>query len=235
MEQDPASSADSDSEASLQSSDLDDLIDDVVESVDKLSKVAFAINKSSAQSHKVKGAAYEDWEDGTNKNELFERLVSVVLEHRYPNISFNLKHRLTTTISQRRRQLVYLRKNRPKAIQGGFIDTEARSNPSFMASSPSQETLGDRELLTAKTEVLRINPSTPNLMRSQTTASILPPVLFRDNKFSVALGLSYSQLSQLTEEDLPPPPSINHGEKYFQCPYCYLLLSHEKAGTEAWR
>ena len=207
-----------------------------MESVDKLAQIAFAIRKSSGWSRNARGAVYEEWEDGINKSAIFQQYIANVLQFRLPGTNVNVRRRLVVAISERRRQFAYFRRHQKKLFYGtsdNFETFKIRAQPNSGETSGKQGKIAEASNISGS---FTAKLSAPSLLLSQTTASTLHPELFvRDTGSSISSGSSRSQASGQVDASLPPPPADNKNDRYFQCPYCCLLLPRAKLKRRAWR
>ena len=237
----PSSESESSSEDTWQEPSLEDYLDDIVESIDKLVKITKAIRQASAYSGNSKAQAYEDVEQGpdgpVNKSQIFEQFIGDFLEKRYRQTDSNIRARLQRAISRCNRHFAYRRRYQQKLFYGTDEVMEARSNvlpapKQAIVPTLSQPIHGDvpANVHSKRSEVRTYAPS------SHMTASTLRPD-FRpfDTKSSVISGSSFSRLSRKPSDDLPPAPPLEAGDRYFQCPYCCVLLPRNKSDPRAWR
>ena len=247
-EQSPlVSDSESDSSNSWQGPNLEDFLRYVTESVDKLVKITRAMKTASAHSRSARAQAYEEWEDGPdgpiNKSKLFEDFVGTFLEYRYRELHPNVRLRLQKAISRCSRQIAYRRKDKRKLLYGSNGNVTVVENkpspmpqPEVPPATRSQTASQSRSLSGQQLDRGFNHLKTSSHRGSNMTGSTLSPGFNPlDSKSSVSSGSSYSRLSGNPFHDLPPPPPLQAKDRFFQCPYCCILLPRNKSKPRAWR
>ena len=228
---------------------LDICLKDISSSIDRLATVTRTIRKASGQSKNAKAQTYEDWADSPdgpiNRSAMFESFIGTFLEFQFRDVDERVRSRLQTAVSRCRRRIAYRRRHQEKLVYGKS-SSWVESGLQDLSLSASQAVLTNATLSLASNACPADTPNQPNttLMStferrsplSQTTASALR-YDFRpsDTKSSVVSGSSRSRLSGQVESDIPPPPPMKPGEKYFECPYCCLPLPKSKAKVRTWK
>lgn len=232
------SDSESHSDKSAHVPSVEDFLNDISGSVDKLVQISRAIKNSSAFNWSVKAEAYEEWEDELgvpiNKSERFKVFVGTLLEHRYHDLHVDVRNRLRDSISRCPRRIAYQKKCQPRLSYGGAkITAENQDRPAAML--PVLPTPGS--MAVQQPIQLATFPVAQSQQGSYMSASTLNPDFNPfgcEKRSSVSSGSSYSRLQVNPEEGLPPPPPLKGNERYFQCPYCFIQLPRKRAKRRAW-
>ena len=216
------SDSESSSDATWQEPSLEVYLDDVAESVNKLVKITRAIRQSSSKYRSSKAQAYEDIEAGPdgpiNHSEIFEKFIGEYLSKRYHETNGNVRARLQSAISCRRRHFAYRKRHQQKLFYGNIRGTEARSDgqaKSKIAITPPLLQPAETNTVPVHIPLSRINVR-PNAPSTQITASTLRPDFHPlEIKSSIISGSSHSRLSRDPNDHLPPAPPLRAGERLF--------------------
>ena len=220
---------------------MEDFLNDISGSVDKLVQISRAIKNSSTSNWSIKAEAYEEWEDELgvliNKSERFKVFVGILLEHRYRDLHVDVRNRLRESISRCHRRIAYQKKCQPKlSYEGAKMVTENQGRSVAMLSVlPTPGSKAAQQLIQLATAPTA--PIAQSQRGSYMSASTLSPEFNpfgSENRSSVSSGSSYSRLQANQEEELPPPPPLKGNQRYFQCPYCFIQLPRKRAKRRAW-
>lgn len=214
---------------------LEEALAAVKDDIDIIHKFSNTIRKASVESHNMRAVAnftYKD-EDGNDLGQLFkDNFATPLLETKFPKAHKKVQTRLASTMSLRRRRILY-RKSRygaePIRILPKHTAVENIKQPSKIVESTnfSKSKTGDWEhsrLQLARTQVLS---------RAH-TATTLDSGKFRKASTPSRLSSAETILS-MKDDDIPPKPTTAEGLEPM-CPYCFLvLLGDDATNPKKWR
>ncbi|KAL9110446.1 MAG: hypothetical protein Q9227_004990 [Pyrenula ochraceoflavens] len=207
-------------------------LDHIVDVVNKLSSLARVIQTSGVRSRIFQAANYVHYDNGTNLTKNFEeKYLPDTLRHRY-QLTEPLLSRLSRAISLRRRRFMYQLTHQKNLTYGVEVDHASRymDSPAEHAvnstNSPQAGTPARR--LAAALRHNQVQSGTARLTRASAPSSVPLESIVSE----MIVPMSKSSVETI---DTPPPPPLEKGAKYFQCPYCCLLVGADKATEAAWR
>lgn len=221
--------------------DLDVLIEDIGDIIDRLYKISTKIRNSATRTLSPKALYFKEVDPLSGVDlfdqfaDLDERHIREVLRAYQPDnplvgASFLVK-RLGQANTRRRKQFRYWRAHREKMARATAEIKQSRTNlPEIDPSRPerAKTVLGDEPRIVVSQQ------ESPSL----TTATRLDPVKIKmDDQESIISISSYAPSIQGSDETVQfplPTPNISKG-KYFECPYCFTLCSSVYLQRKAWR
>lgn len=233
-----SSSCEEDGQATVPTSELQDRYLAIVDTINRLYAQSIAIESSALRNRNSKAASYTEKDEyGNDISELFESYAFERLRREYPEAADFLISRLVASVSQRRRQFMYVREGRrlptqevPSAdtlppTQSMAQEISAASDISSLSpSSGIRAWLKDYD-----SKVGDIQPS------SFTETTLVPRDDMSDYGRSVISASTMESFVQDRELDLPPVPETRTTGKDFECPYCCTIVPAKTGSEKAWR
>jgi hypothetical protein len=234
-------SSDEDEDILPSQEELNERFSNIVESVERLSKIVSAIRDASRQqSRDLRGAAYVEWEDGINMSERFENYVGIVLDRRPDTRLLHppLRQRLKQAIGQRQRQFAYQQRHQQKLYGANHIlgrpeiqtKVTARSGPVHpkardnMSSIPTTRASPTAEVVPRPTALSHTVASTFDERR-----------LVVASRSSTITGSSATSAAGHVHDAFPPPRFVEGRMQDIPCPYCHQVLAASTLKRSKWR
>ncbi|KAF2012654.1 hypothetical protein BU24DRAFT_395691 [Aaosphaeria arxii CBS 175.79] len=226
---------------------------DVVDIIDNLYKLSVRIRQPTLRNRSLKAASYrpKDPETGVDILEQYAQwdllhtreLITSLREGRTSQVQIEndaLVDHLSFAVTLRRRQFKYWKRHRDKLAVPVMHETPAHNitpvvdrpdiplqqdsaqpkieNPAITALKPTSSEKTGRTLLSG-TEVTQHHQSLDEIIDSKSVTSYATTV--RD---LTGRGI-----------ELPPPPKSAHGDKDFECPYCFIICPARYGRGRSWR
>jgi hypothetical protein len=202
--------------------------------VEKLVKISVAIRKSSSKARNLRADAWEEKEeDGFNTVDLFEKSFLLILEKRY-GLTDPLKSRICAAVCTQKHRMKYRQAHQEILHFGAEFDLSHQERQPHFASPPLVETSGTNTEMKGRIETAQ---SYTNRLTLYTEATKYTKVNLDQTYLASAAHISnISSNSYAVKATIPKPPPMRPGMKYFQCPYCCILIPREKADSiTKWR
>lgn len=210
------------------------LLENISDLVEKLVKISVAIRKSGLKARNLRADAWEDKdEDGLDTTDNFEKSLSLILEKRY-GLTGPLNLRICAALGKQKHRIKYWKLHQEKLSFGKEFDRTDQDRQLHGASRHLTETSGTHREISQHVKVAQ---SHATRLTKHTEATAYTKIDFDQKPIASSAPIStISSNSYALKATIPKPPFVVPGMKYFQCPYCCILLSREKADSIAkWR
>lgn len=236
-----SSSCEEDDQATVPTTELQDRYLGIVDKVNRLYAQSIAIESPALRNRASKAATYTEKDEyGNDISKLFESYTFDRLRREYPEAADFLISRLVASVSQRRRQFMYVREGR----KGRRLPTqEVPSADTLPPTKPMAQEIsaaGDMAPLSPfsgiRTWLKDVDSKVGgNQPSSLTETTHVPRDDMSDDERSVVSASTMETFVQDRELDLPPVPETGTTGKDFECPYCCTIVPAKTGSEKAWR
>ncbi len=227
-------SSSDDEEEMTPASELRYRLENISDIVQKLVKIAVAIRKSGLKARNLRADAWEDKdEDGLNRTDLFEQSFRLILEKRY-GLTDPLRSRICVAVCRQKHRIKYRRAHQEHL---SFRQEFELTHQERQLHAAPQTLFPTSEIYTEIKEGVKFAQSRATQLSRHTEATKYTKI--ESEQRSLASGAPSSRISSNShtlKATIPEPPLVKPGMRYFQCPYCCILVPREKAESiRKWR